>query len=286
MMFDLVRLVKQQVRQKHVRLVALFLMALVAHAPLQKALAQATPAIAIPAIDFSHAGYGGGGIPLPDVPAVLTVRPTGGDDTRLLQAALDHVAGLPLQANEYRGALQLAEGKFLVSGQLRIKADGVVLRGSGIRRTTLVAMGKSRRSLIEAGSKKAPKSGTSVNVTDNVVPAGSHTLTIEHVQGLRVGDPIIITRPSTKEWISDLGMDTLKGIFPDLRFHWVLGSRNLVWDRTITAIDPATKQITLDAPITTALEQKYGGGTVAKVSASAPFQYIGLENLVLGCVDN
>ncbi|GAB3537651.1 DUF6298 domain-containing protein [Pontibacter brevis] len=253
-----------------------------AHLPLQQVQAQAVPAGAVlPAIDFSHAGYGGGGVPLPDVPAVLTVRPGGSDDTRLLQAALDHIEGLPVQANGYRGALQLAEGKFLVSGQLRLSAEGVVLRGSGNRKTAIVATGKGRRTLIEAGSSEVPESGTPIQVTDNIVPAGSYTLSLQAVQGLRVGDRITITRPSTKEWITDLGMDTLKGVFPDLRFHWVPGSRNLVWDRTITAINPSTKQIIIDAPITTALEQKYGSGAVAKVISNQPLQHIGLENLVL-----
>lgn len=271
---------QQQVRQIPVRL-ACCLFALVAQFLLPEVLAQPAPDAAVPAIDFSHAGYGGGDISLPDVPAVVTVRPTGGDDTRLLQAALDKVTGLPVQEHGYRGALQLAEGKFLVSGQLLLKAGGVVLRGSGSRKTILVATGKGRRILIVAGNNKAPKTGTPIKITNSIVPAGSYTLHLENTQGLQVGDHIIITRPSTKEWISDLGMDTLKGVFPDLRFHWKPGSRDLVWDRTITAIEPATKQITIDAPITTALERRYGAGAVAKVTANEPLQHIGLENLVL-----
>src|SRR5207248_7857236 len=39
-------------------------------------------------------------------------------------------------------------------------------------------------------------------------------------------------------------------------------------------------RITLDAPITTALERRYGGGTVARVAA-APVAKIGIENLTL-----
>jgi hypothetical protein len=44
-------------------------------------------ALAQPAIDFSFAGYAGGGVPAPVVPAAISVRPSGGDDTALLQAA-------------------------------------------------------------------------------------------------------------------------------------------------------------------------------------------------------
>src|SRR3954453_1299101 len=79
------------------------------------------------AIDFSCAGYGGGGgAGLPTVRGVLLVHPTGGDDTALLQAALDQVAALPLDADGFRGAVQLASGTFRVAGQLMHGGDGVV----------------------------------------------------------------------------------------------------------------------------------------------------------------
>ena len=43
--------------------------------------------------DFSHCGYMGGGVALPDVPVVMVVQPSaGGDDTDRLQAAIDAVS--------------------------------------------------------------------------------------------------------------------------------------------------------------------------------------------------
>ena len=238
--------------------------------------------LAVP-IDFSHAGYGGGGVPVPAVPAVLSVRPTGGDDTALLQAALDHVGALPVGANGFRGAVQLAPGRFRVSGQLRLRDSGVVLRGSGSgsSRTTLVATGQGRRALIVVGGHEAPVQGSAVRVTDETVPAGSRTLAVESVTGFRVGDRVVVTRPSTAEWIAALGMDTLGGAFADRRVRWIPGSRDLVWDRTVAEVDSRRRQITLDAPITTALERRYGGGTVAPVVDNEPVRHIGLENLIL-----
>ena len=57
--------------------------------------------------DFSHAGYMGGGVALPDVPVKQTVSPSGGaDDTGLIQAAIDDVSSLPLE-NGFRGAVLL-----------------------------------------------------------------------------------------------------------------------------------------------------------------------------------
>src|SRR5271167_4699119 len=41
------------------------------------------------AIDFSYAGYQAGGHILPAIPATVSVRPSGGDDTALLQSAID-----------------------------------------------------------------------------------------------------------------------------------------------------------------------------------------------------
>src|SRR5262245_51644094 len=54
-------------------------------------------------MDFSHAGYMGGGVALPSVPVQQTVAPGGGDDTAAIQKALDAVAALPLK-DGFRGA--------------------------------------------------------------------------------------------------------------------------------------------------------------------------------------
>src|ERR1700744_6154345 len=50
-------------------------------------------------VDFSYAGYRGGGIALPDAPVAATLAPSNADDTSALQAALDHVAALAVKAN-------------------------------------------------------------------------------------------------------------------------------------------------------------------------------------------
>lgn len=256
------------------------LIALTLHTPAAPQVIAPADTLAIP-IDFSHAGLGGGGVPVPTVPAVVSVRPTGGDDTALLQAALDHVATLPVGTNGFRGAVQLVPGRFRVGGQLQLRDSGVVLRGTGSKRTTLVATGQGRRALILVGGQEPPIPGTALRVTDTTVPAGSRTLAVEGISGLKVGDRVVVTRPSTAEWISALGMDTLGGAFADRRVRWTPGSRDLVWDRTVTAVDSRSRQITLDAPITTALERQYGGGMVAPVVGYQPVRHVGVEGLIL-----
>ncbi|HWB31641.1 MAG TPA: DUF6298 domain-containing protein [Acidobacteriaceae bacterium] len=241
--------------------------------------AQAVPKSPVP-IDFSYAGYEGGGHAIPSVPAVLLVRPSGGDDTALIQGALDRAASRPLNSSGFRGAVLLAPGHFKVSGQLTLRTSGLVLRGSGTDRTTIQATGIRRRTLIEIGAEQDPTLGTDIAVTSDA-PAGALMLHLASVDGLHVGDPIVVRRPSTAEWISAIGMSGLPGTFANQRLDWHPGSHDLVWDRTVTAIDAAASTIQLDAPITTALEQKYGGGIVARVAGDPAPSHIGIEDLTL-----
>jgi hypothetical protein len=82
-------------------------------------------------LTFSFAGFRGGGISLPEVPEATRISPSGGDDTARIQQALDKLATLPLCAQWYRGAVILDRGTFHISDTLRVRASGVVLRGSG-----------------------------------------------------------------------------------------------------------------------------------------------------------
>ena len=43
-------------------------------------------------MDFSHAGYKGGGVALPNVRVARTVKPVVGDNTPQIQAAIDEVS--------------------------------------------------------------------------------------------------------------------------------------------------------------------------------------------------
>src|SRR5215471_14332304 len=60
---------------------------------------------------------------------------------------------------------------------------------------------------------------------------------------------------------------------------WLPGTRNLISDRVITRIDTRHHLITVDAPLTDALEQKYGGGTIFKYSFPGRIDHVGMENL-------
>ena len=76
-------------------------------------------------------------------------------------------------------------------------------------------------------------------------------------------------------------MSGLPGTFASFRLDWQPGSHDLVWDRTLTAVDAQTGTVTLDAPITTALQKQCGGGTLALLTGNAVLRHIGIEDLTL-----
>jgi hypothetical protein len=234
-------------------------------------------------IDFSFAGFQAGGRPLPAIAAVIAVRPSGKDDTLLLQSALDHVASLPVGANGFRGAVLLRPGRFHVSGQVRLHASGVVLRGSGNapNGTVIVAEGIGRRTLIQVGGDSEPAVGEPIHINDAKVNAGARRITLASVAGLQVGSRVVVRRASTAAWIKSHAMSGLPGNFADARIDWKPGSHDLVWDRTITSIDVGARQVDLDAPITFELAPSAGPGSLELVHGNASLQNIGVESLRL-----
>ena len=255
------------------RLLRLLVASLVLVFPLALRAAEATP------IDFSSAGYANNSSPIPAVPGRLEISPPADletDATPLIQSALDALATLPPDADGFRGALVLRPGLYKIAGQLRIHTSGTVLRGHD---AILLATGQDRRTLIDVRGHDDRQLGPALAIADKTVPAGSTQLTLATTDGLAVGQRIIIHRPSTKEWIAAIGMDQFTGSFKDQRLDWQPGTRDLEWERTITAIDPANNRITFDAPITTTLEQRFGGGTVHTFTWPGRLNHIGIEGL-------
>ncbi|VGO18855.1 pectate lyase family protein [Pontiella sulfatireligans] len=165
--------------------------------------------------DFSRAGFGRGGVSIPNIPIRLTLGPLPGsrDDTARIQAAIDKLSMYPAGRNGVRGALLLKRGVFRVSGTLRIEASGVVIRGEGQTPdgTTILATGKKQRSLFNVvrGKDIVEYKDRRHRITDSYVPRGAMSFPVESTRGLDVGDSIIVHRPSTKEWIRDLKMDQI-----------------------------------------------------------------------------
>ncbi|WP_442888040.1 DUF6298 domain-containing protein [Congregicoccus parvus] len=228
-------------------------------------------------VEFSHAGYRGGGVPLPHVPARIRVAPAEGDDGERIQAAIDHVSALPADADGIRGAVLLDRGRFEIAGRLRIDASGVVLRGSGrgADGTVLVATGTDRRALIEvAGRIERRGIGAARGVVGAYVPVGARELELENTAGLAPGVRVAITRPSPASWIEAVGMHEAPARQP---YNWRAGAFDVRWDRTILEISGS--RVVLDAPLTVALEQRFGGASIEPYEETGYIEDVGVENL-------
>ena len=243
--------------------------------------------------DFSYAGYGGGGVALPVVPVRAKVSPGAGDDGAAIQAAIDQVSALPLDANGFRGAVLLSAGTYEIAGSLTIAASGVVLRGAGDGPggTLLRATGTAVRELIrvQGAGSRSEVAGTRRAITSTRVPAGARTFTVASTTGYQVGDDVVVERTPNQEWIDSTGTDdcTTVGTAYDTAdvdgescisaSFWTPSSRIMRYERKVTAV--SGNQITVDAPLVEAVSTQFGGGAVYKYLFAGRIQKCGVEHL-------
>ncbi len=227
--------------------------------------------------DFSYCGYQAGTAAIPDVAIQVLVKSQKGDATHRIQSAIDYVSTLPLDANGFRGTVLLDKGVFEVSGQLLLHTSGVVLRGSGTNETIIVGTGTSRAHLVRISGKTSSTSKAKIRITTPYIPVNAQTFKVESTAQLKVGGAVQIHRPSTKEWIQRLRTDHFGGGVTAL--GWKPNQRDIFWDRTIVSI--SDNEITLDAPLTTALDTTFGGGSVIPIIEKSNIAQVGIENLSL-----
>jgi hypothetical protein len=229
--------------------------------------------------DFSFAGYMAGEktIPIASIKVVVPVK--SGDATLRIQAAINYVSNLPIGKDGLRGAVLLEKGTYEVGGTLRIAASGVIIRGAGMadNGTVILATGLDRIGVIRIIGKNNRVDASPVSITDNYVPVNANKITLANTSGFKVGNNVIVHRPSTKNWIEEINTDHFGGGITSL--GWKAGQREIDWDRKIIEINGNV--LTLDAPITTALDSKYGGATVSKYTWEGRIAQTGVESLKL-----
>jgi hypothetical protein len=238
-------------------------------------------------IDFSHAGYMGGGVSFPAVPVKREVAPSGGDDSAAIQAAIEEVSSLTCDKG-LRGAVLLKPGTFLCSQPITIGKDGVVLRGSGPGKDgSLIQMtGEPHTALIIEGPDASYPKVASANtfpIADAYIPAGALSLTVNEANGLAAGDAIRIRWARTAKWIEFMGMDKLvrkrKGQ-PDVPQTWMKEDSEMTIHRTIRSIEG--NRITLDVPFTDTIDAELLGSesaVVVKTPAVKHLSQCGIESL-------
>jgi hypothetical protein len=228
-------------------------------------------------IDFSYAGYMGGGVELPLVPEVRRVTPTGGDDTAAVQQAVDSVSTGSLN-HGFRGAVVLGPGTFHCTAPIRIKVGGVVLRGSGSGDggTEIHLTGQPHVGISVAGTSIVTPEGQWATLSAPYVPAGSRTIEVTDGSRILATDTVQISKPVTDAWLAFMGMDKLeRDGKPE---HWVSGS--LKTERVVTVV--TGNRITLDVPLTDNYDSKFAGPEgfrVVKVTDSGRIDQVGIEHL-------
>ncbi|MEI6491625.1 MAG: hypothetical protein WCO94_03670 [Verrucomicrobiota bacterium] len=230
-------------------------------------------------IDFSHAGYGGGGVKLPVVSVEKTVKPSGGDDSAALEEAINAVAALPLK-NGFRGAVLLAPGTFHCEKPITLTQDGIVVRGSGSgEKGTIIEMtGAAHTCLsIQGANLKFAKENPSdvYPVTDKYVPSGATSLSVKDAKGLKVGDTILVRWLRTAAWIHFMGMDNL--VRNGKLQNWIQADSPIAFQRTIRAIEG--NRITLDVPLTDSIDSRYLSANVIKTLPPKRLTQCGFESL-------
>jgi hypothetical protein len=183
---------------------------------------------------------------------------------------------------------------------LRIQASGVVLRGEGMGDTGTIlvgtgtgrppaadaaggpgggrgggpggAFGGAQSSLVHiaGASGVTTKDETKQVIVDESVPVGARTFTVTSARGFKPGDTVIVRRIGNEEWIAAIGMN---GETPQSRWK----PFNVDWDRVVTDVQGNT--ISIDAPITCAIEKRWGGGEVMKYEDPGRIEKVGVENL-------
>ena len=239
--------------------------------------------------DFSHAGYKGGDAQWPNMEVVKTISPVAGDNTSHIQAAIDAVGAMPL-VNGVRGALLLREGTYQIAGTVKVPYDGVVLRGEGIGKTILYAVGDTphQRDVVVIGANNriwgaSVKSGTRQTIQDAVVPVGAMTLTVANGSQYTVGQQIIIYHPCSSTWLEEVQYggvpypDPSAPDDPDER--WTEDQYPVTYHRYITAI--SGNVLTLDAPVFYTLRKTLSASYVYEPNMSGTVYGSGIEDLTV-----
>ena len=234
--------------------------------------------------DFSHAGYRGGGVAIPDIPVRATLSPIDGDNTSHIQDAIDAVSAMDADSEGFRGAVLLEAGRYPVSGQLFVHTSGVVLRGIGDgrdTRDTTVIYGTGdvphQRDLIVMGGGEETRwrgevPGTREDITTSFVQVGSRTFAVANGSGYAVGDNIIIVHPCSAEWLAAIDGGGTAG-----DANWSVNQYPILYNRYITAIDD--DEITIDAPVYNHLDRSLAQSYIYEYDREGLVTNVGIENL-------
>ncbi len=256
-------------------------------------------------IDYSACGYRSGIVELPDVNRLveagrwIRLAPGGGgnvivDDADLIQNALNAAGQATPNGSGFRGVVFLAPGDYRVGRTLVISNSGVVLKGSGFDQSTgsrIWATNLVQHTLLQiTGPGSWQTEARSYALAQPLVPAGTRTFKLFDTNGLTAGQSVVVTRPFTAGWISEINMDRLHTVIcpPNLPNVCFTNGLNEDWStewtqtflRRIARLDGPW--VTVDSPLPQTFDHRYGGGYLQRVTADPRLQNIGVEDVFLG----
>ncbi len=253
---------------------------LIAVCSLIGSLATVTPSAAqeVP-MDYSYCGYQHSEAAIPSIKVVTYILPSGNNDSETIQGAIDWLSHQkPDKQTGFRGTILLGEGVFTLDEPLRIHTSGIVLRGCGRDKTILRKIGYDRGALLYIEGTHHITTKDTIEVED--AKAGNLSITVKNTNSsLKAGDRIILWRPSTQEWIESLNCQSFGGGKRMGYWAWHSGDIDLKWHRQIKAVNGTN--ITLDAPITTSIENRWGGAKAIIYENTGLISECGIENLSL-----
>lgn len=232
--------------------------------------------------DFSHAGYEGGGVALPDVDAMVTIGPVDGDDTASIQAAIDDVGTMPLGPDGFRGAVELMPGRYDITGTIRLDESGVVLRGFGrgddeAVDTIIERVGPSEDPVIVVGGGDNNRwrdeiADSRSDIVSDYVQVGSAAFEVADPDQYQVGDNVVVWHPATEAWLEAIDYGATADEPP-----WSVDSYPMVFNRIITRIDGS--MIFIDAPVFGNLDRSLSQSYIYLLDRTGIVDHVGLEDL-------
>ena len=141
-------------------------------------------------VDFSYAGYMGGGVPFPNrIPIRRKLAPSGGDDTAAISAPLMKSRACLSRWISWRdrsGARDIS-----VQRTLKIAARGCPARGRPDEDgTTLKMTGDPHAAVTIAGKQEIQVLGTAAHIADAYVPSGARSITLDDASAFAPGSSI------------------------------------------------------------------------------------------------
>jgi len=228
-------------------------------------------------LDFSYCGYRNSEQDIPSLENVVYVSHRSGDASEVIQRAIDYVSSLKPDRKGFRGAVLLDKGVFSIDKSLLISASGVVLRGMDKNETVLLKRGVDRAALLRIEGRNNQVIKDTFNLVSSYIPVNATMMELSSGSNLQKGDRVKVLRPSTKEWIASMGCDIFGGGISAL--GWKPEEVNVYWDRTVKEV--TGNVVTLNAPLTAALDAEFGGAKVFSYQWTGRITDSGIENLTL-----